>query len=330
MNLRNKYMQDAMQILKEKKQKNAVLEKERSETIRKHLPEALHLRQNLAERMKDFYLQTLERPEKKEEFLSELRKLQQETDEKVESLLTENGYPANYLEPIFDCPACEDSGFLKNQSVCSCLNREFIARAYQKSNLRDILERENFNNFKLELYPDTMNEQYRINPRENMKDVYQNCYHFAKTFGNHENNLLLYGPSGLGKTFLCSSIAKEVMDAGFSVIYLSAPEFFGIFEKYHFHHNDDSVDHNYIESLFDCDLLILDDLGTEVISVVSQQDLFQTLNRRINEKKSTVISTNLSLSQISKTYSERIASRILGEYTPLLFFGDDIRKKRYL
>lgn len=329
MNLREKYMQEALQVLNQRRQKNMAIQQERHQIIRQNLPEVLDLRANIAEKTKEFYLKTLETPEKKEEFLTAFAKLRQETDHSVQTLLTANGYPTDYLNPVYDCSICKDTGFLENLEMCSCLNKEFIARAYQSSNLLSVLEKENFDNFDFNYYRTTADATTPISPRENMQIVFGECYKFAHEFGSHDQNLFLFGPSGLGKTFLCSAIAKVVLDNGFSVIYLPAPEFFDLFQRYRFRLKEEAVDFNYMESLFACDLLILDDLGTEVINSYTQQDLFQTLNRRINDKKCTVISSNLSLAELSKSYSERIASRILGEYLPLKFWGEDIRKQKY-
>ncbi len=330
MNLREKYLQEALKELAERRQHNQQTLDRHYEHIRQALPEALALRQRLAEQASFFIRQTMAFPEKKSEFTVELAALQQSTGDELISLLQAHSLPANYLEPVYDCGECRDTGFLPNQSPCSCLKKAFIRRAYQQSNLTLTLERQNFGSFSFEVYDSAVEPAYGVSPRENMQTIFDSCRRFASDFGQKYHNLLLYGASGLGKTFLCNSIAKEVLDRGFSVIYLSAPEFFGFFEKYHFHHGEELVDYDFMESLYDCDLLILDDLGTEVISSVTQSDLFQAINRRINGQKCTVISTNFSISQLSKVYSERITSRILGEYDTLLFFGSDIRKRRYL
>ena len=330
MNLREKYLQDALKELAERRQRNQRIVDQRYAQIARELPEIEGLRRHLAERAAAMVQETLNAPEKKAEFTEELAALQRQTAEKTAALLQAHHLPADFMEPVYDCKDCKDTGFLPKQNACICLKRAFIQRAYQQSNLLQTLERQNFSSFSFSVYDDAVDPEYGISPQENMHTIFEACRRFATHFPADNRNLLLHGPSGLGKTFLCSCIAKKVMDKGYSVIYLSAPEFFGYFEKYHFHHSEDIVDYDFLESLYDCDLLILDDLGTEVISSVTQSDLFQTINRRINEQKRTVISTNFSISQLSQVYSERITSRILGEYEPLLFFGNDIRKRKYL
>ncbi len=330
MNLREKYLQEALKELAERRQRNQRITDQRHEQIRKELPEIAALRRRLAERTAALVQETIDSPQKKAEFTEELAALQRQTADRTAALLQTHALPADFMEPVYDCPDCRDTGFLPDQSACACLKKAFIKRAYQQSNLILTLKRHNFAAFSFTVYDEATDPEYGISPRENMRTILDVCRRFAADFGTGSRNLLLHGPSGLGKSFLCSCIAKEVLDNGFSVIYLSAPEFFGFFEKYHFHHGEETVDYDFLESLYECDLLILDDLGTEVISSVTQSDLFQTINRRINEQKCTVISTNFSISQLSQVYSERITSRILGEYEPLLFFGSDIRKRRYM
>lgn len=330
MNLREKHLQSALKDLDKKRQENQNIARQRYQLVCEKAPEIAKIRQTLAEQTSYFFQETMRSPEKKAEFTEALQNLQAQTDQAITTLLANHHLPNDYLQPVYDCPHCQDTGFLPNLNACLCLKKAFIEKAYQQSNLAPALASQNFDSFSFEVYGTEKNKTYGISPRENMHTIFEECHHFAAAFGQNYQNLLLNGPSGLGKTFLCNCIAKEVLEQGFLVIYLSAPEFFGFFEKYHFHHGETEIDYGFIQSIYDCDLLIIDDLGTEVITSVTQSDLFQTLNRRINDQKATVISTNLSIAQLSKTYSERTISRLLGEYTPLLFFGDDIRKKRYL
>lgn len=330
MNLRDKFLQEALKDLEQVRLDNQLAEQKRFGEIAAAIPQIADLRENLANQTSQFFTRILGNPAEKESLLSDLRALQEDTDRQIKELLVSHQYPEDYLQKLYHCSACQDSGYLPNLKPCTCLNKLFIAKAYRQSNLESTLSKQNFEYFSFDVYSKETDKKYGISPYTNMETIYDECYQFAHHFGKRYQNLLLYGPSGLGKTFLCSCIAKEVLDGGFSVIYLSAPEFFGYFEKYHFHHDNEVVDYAFLEAIYECDLLILDDLGTEVISVVTQSDLFQTLNRRISEQKCTVISTNFSVEQLSKIYSERIASRILGEYSQLLFFGQDIRKRDFL
>jgi len=162
-----------------------------------------------------------------------------------------------------------------------------------------------------------------------MKSVHQICLDFVDTFDTAFNNLILYGHSGLGKTFLCNAIAKEILDSGHTVIYLSAFQLFRLFENYRFHKDEEIVTNDDIENIFQCDLLIIDDLGTEFLNALTRSELFNCLNTRLLNEKPTVISTNLAPNEWGDNYSERITSRIFGYYSQLMFIGSDIRLNRY-
>lgn len=254
--------------------------------------------------------------------LSTLRK-------KKKELLVSAGFPEDYLEPIFACPLCQDTGYIDGQK-CRCFKRAASRLLYEQSHLADILEKENFNTFSLNYY----SEQY-IDPKSGrssltvMTDTLSVCKQFVQTFHDQHRNLFFYGDVGIGKTFLSNCIAKELMDAGFSVIYYSAPSFFNTLAQGTFQKNDPDAQSIY-ESIFDCDLLIIDDLGTEFTNAFISTQFFTCLNERLLANKSTIISTNLSLESLADLYTERSFSRITSNYTLLKLFGDDIRIKRKL
>lgn len=246
-------------------------------------------------------------------------------------LLVEHGYEPDYLEPHYRCKACKDTGFIGNLP-CSCFKQGLINIAYEQSNLKHILAKENFNSFSLKYYSKKAEGKNAISPYDNMVKIRQICVGLIEKFETEKESLLLTGQTGLGKTFLCNCIAKELLDNGFTVLYFTAPQLFKLFEESRFH-RDDMLDESkeLLNTLFDVDMLIIDDLGTESISTVTISDLFNVINSRYLNQTSTIISTNLSFSQLKERYSERIVSRIIGQYTLLKFFGDDIRKlKKYM
>lgn len=260
--------------------------------------------------------------------LIELKKeMQKLTDRKTE-LLVSAGYPADYLEPIYDCPDCKDTGYIGNKK-CHCFQKAIIDLLYTQSNLQDILKRENFDTFSFAYYSD--NHIDPVTGRSslaNMKNAHMVAIDFVKTFTDEFHNLFLYGDTGVGKTFLSNCIAKELIDRAFSVIYLTAFELFDTFAKSKFEKDDAAQ--MMCEHIFDCDLLIIDDLGTELTNSFTVSQLFLCLNERLLRRKSTIISTNLSLESLVDIYSERTFSRITSNYTMLKLTGDDIRIKKKL
>lgn len=248
-----------------------------------------------------------------------------------EELLISNGFSSNYMELWYDCPDCRDTGYIGN-TKCKCFRQAVIDMLYTQSNLKQILVNENFSAFTLEYYDNTTaNPITGLTPYQNMQKVHRTCLQFTEDFPDSQN-LLFYGETGTGKTFMTNCIARELIEKSFSVIYLTAISLFDLFERQAFGTDpDDTMSTRDLEQyLFDCDLLIIDDLGTESPNSFTNSRLFYCLNERLLRNKSTIISTNLTLDTINGLYSERIASRILSNYTLLKLYGDDIRMKKKL
>jgi DNA replication protein DnaC len=271
---------------------------------------------------------TLQQPDKRDYFEAKLKETIHRLKQERATLLSSHSLPVDYLEPSYTCSDCHDTGYMHNER-CHCLKQAIINFSYEQSNLKNILGTENFSTFSFNFYSKDVDKAMGISPLMNMQSVHQHCLDFVEQFNHHFNNLILYGQSGLGKTFLCNSIAKELLDQGKTVIYLSSFQLFRLFENYRFHKEEDIVSNDDIEAIFSCDLLIIDDLGTEFNNALTSAELFNCLNTRLLNQKSTVISTNLSPSEWVNKYSERIVSRIFGYYTQLKFFGSDIRLKKY-
>jgi len=259
-----------------------------------------------------------------EELKQELRIL---SDKKLE-LLTNAGFPVNYLEPVYDCPDCKDTGYIDNKK-CHCFQKAIIDLLYTQSNLKTILQKENFDTFSFQYYSENhVDAKTGRSSRNAIQKAYETAWEFINTFSDDFRNLFLYGDTGVGKTFLSNCIAKELIDRSYSVIYFSAHELFDTLAKSKFDRDDAADQMN--EHIFDCDLLIIDDLGTELANSFTVSQLFLCLNERLLRKKSTIISTNLSLESLVNTYSERTFSRITSNYTMLKLTGDDIRIKKKL
>ena len=255
-------------------------------------------------------------------------KMVQLTKEK-QALLISHGYSSDYLDKHYHCPDCQDTGYIGTEK-CHCMKKAIIELLYNDSNLKDILAQENFDKFSMKYY-----SKSHIDPltgrsaRDAIETALRNCHHFIDTFSIEFHNLLLYGDTGVGKTFLTHCIAKELMDHSYSVIYFSASSLFDFLAKNTFGKRED-IDEDALSHICNCDLLIIDDLGTELANSFTVSQLFVILNERILQKKATIISTNLSLEDIKAIYSERIFSRISSNYSMLRLTGDDIRIQKKL
>jgi len=238
-------------------------------------------------------------------------------------LMTEHNIPIQYLEDEYLCHHCKDTGFVAGGKKCSCFKQQLINIAYSMSNLDGILKKENFKTFNINYFSNDTFQDHEITPRDNMLEILQVCEGFVINFDNKkEENLLFYGPTGLGKTFLANCIAKALLDRGKIVIYQTAFKIFEILEEIRFHNNGDKVKYNL---LFSADLLIIDDLGTEVTNSFTNSELFNIVNSRILSGKKTIISTNLAPKDFGMRYDDRIASRLFSRYTVLKFYGKDLR-----
>lgn len=256
--------------------------------------------------------------ERKRSLENEISLLQNEK----KRLLEAEGYTLKDLEPSFTCPDCQDTGFIGTEK-CHCFLQAEIDLLYHQSHLKEILKQENFRTFSYTWYEGA--------DRETMKRHVMDARFFIEAFDTSFQNLLLLGEVGTGKTFLSNCIAKELMDAGHSVVYLTAFQLFQLLSRAVFgdHHGQEAGQQAY-PYLFDCDLLIIDDLGTELPNSFTISQFFLCINERILRRKSTLISSNLDMEALKNTYSERTLSRIISSYTIRQLPGSDIRIRKKL
>lgn len=239
------------------------------------------------------------------------------------ALLLKNGFPADYLEPHYFCPACQDTGYIDGHK-CACFKKAEIELLYTQSNLAEILQKENFDHFSFEWYSDTMkNEATGLTARDTAKRAYDMARNFVRDFDSRFQNLFLYGSTGVGKTFLSHCIAHDLLESSHCVLYFSAFDLFDRLAQTAFSRKPETDPGE--EFILDCDLLIIDDLGTELTNSFVSSQLFLCINERIARRKSTIISTNLKLEDFSSTYSERTFSRIASNYQMIKLIGNDIR-----
>ena len=251
-----------------------------------------------------------------------------ELAEERRCLLRAYGYPEDDLTLQYDCPACRDTGYIGTEK-CSCYKKASIELLYTQSNIKEILKRENFDTFTFDYYPeDFVDDTTGLSALDTARLALEKAESFAAGFDSGFDNLFLYGDTGVGKTFLSHCIAKSLIDSSHSVIYFSAYDLFDLLAQNTFTRTEDSMELN--EHIFDCDLLIIDDLGTELTNSFVTSSLFLCINERLLREKSTLISTNLSLKLFKETYSERVFSRISSNYTMVKLIGNDIRIQKKL
>lgn len=245
-------------------------------------------------------------------------------------LLLSHGYSADYLDMHYKCNKCKDTGFIGNDK-CKCFKQAIADLIYDASNIKTVLEHENFKSFNFAFYSDDyVDETVGLSPLSNIQKIVAGCKNFIRHFDKNHENLLFLGNTGVGKTFLVNCIAKELLDRGNTVIYLTAFRLFDILEKHKFGKNEDStyVASNQFDYILDCELLIIDDLGTELNNAFTSSQLYLILNERLLRQKSTIISTNLSLDNLNTNYSERVYSRIISKYSIRRIVGEDIRLQK--
>lgn len=235
------------------------------------------------------------------------------------------GYPDDYLELHYRCPDCRDTGLIDGRK-CHCFLQAQMKLLHSQSNLEDVLERENFKALSYEYYDDTeILPQLGITNAAYMRRVVAGCREFVRDFDKKHDNLLFTGSTGVGKTFLTNCIARELMDDFHSVIYLTASDLFDVFSRNKFDYDNAEDMKDMYRFILDCDLLIIDDLGTELNNSFTSSQLFYCINERMNMSRSTIISTNLTLARLRDSYTDRVTSRIMSGYRIIPLYGGDIR-----
>ena len=252
----------------------------------------------------------------------------QEITRERSRLLTEHGYPADYLEMRYDCPLCRDTGFIDG-ARCACFKKASIDLLYSEYSISHVLEKENFRNFSFDWYSDTIqNELTGRTERQTARDAVLLAKHFIANAGRPDNNLYIYGNTGVGKTFLTHCIAREMLDRSYSSLYFSAKDFFDLLADATFGRDGRNSTHS--QMILECDFLTIDDLGTEVTSSFAASQLFHVLNERISKNRSTIISTNMTPEEFSAVYTQRLYSRLLSHYKFIKLVGTDIRIQKKL
>lgn len=256
--------------------------------------------------------------------LSQLKEELADLREQKALLIRAKGYPDDYLELHYRCPDCKDTGW-RDGRKCHCFLKAQMKLLYAQSNLDQVLDQENFGNLSYAYYDDQeILPEIGLTNADYMRRVVRGCMDFAADFDRKKENLLFTGSTGVGKTFLTNCIARALMDSGHSVIYLSAGDLFEVFSRNKFDYDTPEDMRDTYRYILDCDLLIIDDLGTELNNSFTSSQLFYCINERMNMSRSTTISTNLSIARLRDSYTDRVTSRIM-RYRIIPLYGRDIR-----
>lgn len=298
--------------------------KKRIEEVNKKYPRIEEIDREIFKRGLDNTKNILNNPQKAEEYNNDFSENLKRLNAEKSSIMQENNIPVDYDKYKYVCENCSDTGYDENGKKCQCFKQKLINEAYSMSNMEEIIRKQNFDTFSFDYYSKEPSEN-GISPYDNMVKIYNNCKNFCSNFDNESKGLVFYGSTGLGKTFLSSAIAKSIMDIGKTVVYVRATKLFSINEDYKFGRN---TDRSVIDNIYNCDLLIIDDLGTEPFNKNNLSFLFDIVNERTAENKKIIINTNLQISEITKTYSMRFTSRLYEHFMLYKFFGDDIRIKK--
>ena len=258
-----------------------------------------------------------------DEYIKNLATANLQAQARRKELLKSAGFPEDYLEVKYTCEICKDTGY-NNEFYCQCYRKLIRDVARDELGANSPLKRCTFASFRLDRYPDVIDSVIGINQREHMKNNLQYCKDYAEHFTPNSNGLFMYGKTGLGKTHLSLAIANEVLNKGYDVYYGSIQSIMDKLEGEHFGRlpREDSIK----EDILTCDLLIIDDLGTEFSTQFTNAELYNIINSRMLSSLPTIISTNLEMEQVAEKYSQRVASRIMGSCDSMYFCGKDIRQ----
>ena len=254
-----------------------------------------------------------------------------ELEKDIQNLIKNLNLGDGYLEPKFECKRCEDTGYINDTVRCSCFTQKVVNITYKQNNMLKLGD-ENFNTFDIAYFsnkPDKEKYQSDKSPLENIEEIKKISKVFCDNIQDpKQKNLLFVGKAGTGKTFMSSCIANEIVNKGYTVLYQTAPILMDMLLEAKFASLRDELKREQYSNVFDVDLLIIDDLGTENINNIKFTELFNIINTRLLKDKKTIISTNLSLAELANEYDDRVMSRLIGNYTICRFFGEDIRLKK--
>ena len=319
----------AREALEDERRENQAEQQRRTDLIYHRIPEIESIDRRMRSQMSDLVRLTLSKPADLSHRLEKLQKENLDLQMRKAELLHAQGFPIDYLDEIVSCKVCGDTGMVDGR-LCACMERRYNRELTKELSVLLRSGDESFERFDLSLYPDTPEQESGVSARSAMRIVFSACRGFADSFPDvpaNLRNLLLRGDSGLGKTYLSACIARSVAERGYSVCYDTASAALEAFEKQKFSRIPEEAEEAALraERMLSCDLMILDDLGTEMATPAAASALYTLINTRLTRSLHTVISTNCSDDELRRRYSPQICSRLFGEFLELPFYGNDIR-----
>ncbi len=319
----------AREALEDERRVNQAEQQRRTDLIYHRIPEIESIDRRMRSQMSDLVRLTLSKPADLSHRLESLQKENLDLQMRKAELLHAQGFPIDYLDEIVSCKVCGDTGMVDGR-LCACMERRYNRELTKELSVLLRSGDESFERFDLSLYPDTPEQESGVSARSAMRIVFSACKGFADSFPDvpaNLRNLLLRGESGLGKTYLSACIARSVAERGYSVCYDTASAALEAFEKQKFSRIPEEAEAAALraERMLSCDLMILDDLGTEMATPAAASALYTLINTRLTRSLHTVISTNCSDDELRRRYSPQICSRLFGEFLELPFYGNDIR-----
>ena len=319
----------AREALEDERRENQAEQQRRTDLIYHRIPEIESIDRRMRSQMSDLVRLTLSKPADLSHRLEKLQKENLDLQMRKAELLHAQGFPIDYLDEIVSCKVCGDTGMVDGR-LCACMERRYNRELTKELSVLLRSGDESFERFDLSLYPDTPEQESGVSARSAMRIVFSACRGFADSFPDvpaNLRNLLLRGESGLGKTYLSACIARSVAERGYSVCYDTASAALEAFEKQKFSRIPEEAEAAALraERMLSCDLMILDDLGTELATPAAASALYTLINTRLTRSLHTVISTNCSDDELRRRYSPQICSRLFGEFLELPFYGNDIR-----
>ncbi len=301
------------EVMRQSRAKAQEMAQKRREQLHRDYPALLACDLKLQETARDLVFVACGKKDGVAKNMQTLQQKNQELQEERKKLLRLNGLPLDYTEPQYACSICNDTGSLQTGETCQCFHIAMMLEEIVQSGIGRLADSQRFDNFNPDIYENA----------EEMRQTLSNAQEYAENFSKGRSNLLFMGYTGLGKTHLTTAIAVKIIKKGFGVVYDSAQNIFDVLAKATF--QKEQADNREKERYLQCDLLIIDDLGTEMTTQWTLSALYHLLNTRVNQGRSIIINTNLSPTELRRRYDDRITSRLLGEFKVCLFLGKDRR-----